>query len=158
MSGPVVLVLRVLLTVSLYVFLGWAFTNLWRDIKLQSALLAARRIPPISLTLNLAGNIRQIRRFIQAEVTIGRDPACECPLDDQAVSARHARLSYHHNQWWLEDLDSTNGTLLNQEKVTLPTVVISGDEFTCGDTRLAISLPGDLLTSPTKNNLKRTKI
>ena len=152
MSGPVVLVLRVLLTVSLYVFLGWAFTNLWRDIKLQSALLAARRIPPISLTLNLAGNIRQIRRFIQAEVTIGRDPACECPLDDQAVSARHARLNYHHNQWWLEDLDSTNGTLLNQEKLAIPTVVISGDEFRCGATNISVSLANDILVSPIKLN------
>ena len=53
MSGPVVLALRLLLTVSLYAFLAWAFINLWRDIKLQSALLAARKIPPISLTLTL---------------------------------------------------------------------------------------------------------
>jgi len=150
MSGPIVLVLRLLLTVSLYAFLAWAFTNLWRDIKLQSALLAARKIPPISLTLSLAGQVDHIRRFIQAEVTIGRDPACECPVDDEAVSARHARLSYHHNQWWLEDLDSTNGTWLNQEKLTLPTVVISGDEFRCGATLFSVKLAGDLLMSPVK--------
>ncbi len=67
--------------------------------------LTARKIPPISLTLTLTGQVSQIRRFIQAEVTIGRDPACECPVADEAVSARHARLSYHHNQWWLEDLE-----------------------------------------------------
>jgi pSer/pThr/pTyr-binding forkhead associated (FHA) protein len=145
MSGPVVFLLRLLLTVSLYAFLVWAFTNLWRDIKLQSALLAARRIPPISLTLSIAGQVAHTRRFIQAEVTIGRDPACECPVDDEAVSARHARLSYHHNQWWLEDLDSTNGTLLNQEKLAIPTVVISGDEFRCGGTLFTVALAGDLL-------------
>jgi pSer/pThr/pTyr-binding forkhead associated (FHA) protein len=150
MSGPVVLFLRLLLTVSLYAFLVWAFTNLWRDIKLQSALLAVRKIPPISLTLSLAGQVPLIRRFIQAEVYIGRDPACDCPVDDEAVSARHARLSYHHNQWWLEDLNSTNGTLLNQEKLAIPTVVISGDEFRCGSTLFTVSLAGDLLMSPTK--------
>jgi pSer/pThr/pTyr-binding forkhead associated (FHA) protein len=61
-------------------------------------------------------------------------------LEDAAASARHARLSYHHNQWWLEDLGSTNGTLLNQEKLALPTVVISGDEFRCGETRFTITL------------------
>ena len=150
MSGPVVFLLRLLLTVSLYAFLVWAFTNLWRDIKLQSALLAARRIPPISLTLSIAGQIAHSRRFIQAEVTIGRDPACECPVDDEAVSARHARLSYHHNQWWLEDLDSTNGTLLNQEKLAIPTVVISGDEFHCGGTLFTVALAGDLQISQSK--------
>jgi pSer/pThr/pTyr-binding forkhead associated (FHA) protein len=152
MSGPVVFILRLLLTASLYAFLAWAFTNLWRDIKLQSALLSARRIPPISLTLNPAEEVKHIRRFIQAEVTIGRDPACECPVDDDSVSARHARLSYHHNQWWLEDLDSTNGTLLNQEKLGLPTVVISGDEFRCGGTLFTVSLAGDLLLSPDKRS------
>jgi len=150
MSGPVVFVLRLLLTISLYAFLVWAFTILWRDIKQQSALLAARKIPPISLTLTFTGQVAHIRRFIQAEVTIGRDPTCECPVEDEAVSARHARLSYHHNQWWLEDLDSTNGTLLNQEKLTIPTVVISGDEFRCGSTLFTVSLAGDLLIAPVR--------
>jgi pSer/pThr/pTyr-binding forkhead associated (FHA) protein len=150
MSGPVVLFLRLLLTVSLYAFLVWAFTNLWRDIKLQSALLAVRKIPPISLTISPTGQVPLIRRFIQAEVNIGRDPACECPVDDEAVSSRHARLSYHHNQWWLEDLNSTNGTLLNQENLAIPTVVISADEFRCGSTLFTVSLAGDLLMSPTK--------
>ncbi|MGB8213490.1 MAG: FHA domain-containing protein [Anaerolineales bacterium] len=150
MSGPVVFALRLLLTACLYAFLAWGFVGLWRDIKLQSALLATRKTPPINLTLSQAGQVWQIRRFIQAEVTIGRDPACECPVDDEAVSARHARLSYHHNQWWLEDLGSTNGTRLNQEKLILPTVLISGDEFRCGDTIFAVTLAGDILISPAK--------
>lgn len=140
MSGPVVLVLRLLLTISLYIFLGWAFIILWRDIKLQSAILSARRISPISLTLTRADQVLQIRRFTQPEVTIGRDPSCECSLDDDSISARHARLSFHHNHWWLEDLGSTNGTLINQEKLTVPTVVVTGDEFRCGKTLLAITL------------------
>jgi len=152
MSGPVVLTLRLLLTFSLYAFLIWAFISLWRDIKLQNALLAARYPPPINLTLAQVGQVSQIRRFIQAEVTIGRDPACECPLEDDSVSARHARLSYHHNQWWLEDLDSTNGTLINQEILSIPTVVVSGDEFRCGDTLFTITLTGDILRSPAKKN------
>jgi pSer/pThr/pTyr-binding forkhead associated (FHA) protein len=155
MSGPVVFVLRLLLTISLYAFLAWAFISLWRDLKIQGNFLAAHNIPPLSLTLLREGMSPQIRNFVRPEVTIGRNPACECPLEDETVSARHARLSYHHNQWWLEDLNSTNGTLLNQEKVTIPTVVISGDEFACGDTRISISLPGELVISPTKNNLKR---
>ena len=152
MSGPVVLVLRLALTVSLYAFLAWAFINLWRDIKLQGALLSARKVPPLSLTLVYSDQIPLVRRYIQAEVTIGRDPACECPVDDEAISARHARLSYHHSQWWLEDLDSTNGTLLNQEKLAIPTVIISGDEFRCGETLFTVSLASDILMSTTKKN------
>ena len=152
MSGPVVLALRLLLTISLYAFLGWAFISLWRDIKLQSALLSGRKIPPISLALTQDGQVSQIQRFIQPEVTIGRDPACECPVEDDSISARHARLSFHHNQWWLEDLNSTNGVLINQEKLALPTVVVSGDEFRCGKTLFTITLAGDNLIIPKKNN------
>jgi pSer/pThr/pTyr-binding forkhead associated (FHA) protein len=150
MSGPVVLALRLLLAVSLYAFLGWAFINLWRDIRQQAALLASRRVPPISLTIERGAPAPQVRHFTQPEVTIGREPACECPVDDEAISARHARLSYHHNQWWLEDLDSTNGTLLNQEKLAMPTVIMSEDEFQCGGTRFVISLAGDILMAPTR--------
>ncbi len=144
MSGPVVLALRLLLAVSLYAFLGWAFVSLWRDIKQQGALLVSRKVPPISLTIARGESTPQARQFIQPEVTIGRDPACECPVDDEAISARHSRLSFHHNQWWLEDLDSTNGTLFNQDRLAMPTVVMSGDEFKCGETRFVISLTGDI--------------
>jgi pSer/pThr/pTyr-binding forkhead associated (FHA) protein len=150
MSGPVILALRILLAASLYAFLGWAFFSLWRDIQQQGKLLASRIVPPISLIIARGEPAPQVRHFIQPEVTIGRDPACECTVDDEAISARHARLSFHHNQWWLEDLGSTNGTMFNQEKLSMPTVVISEDEFKCGDTRFIISLDGEILMPPTK--------
>jgi pSer/pThr/pTyr-binding forkhead associated (FHA) protein len=140
MSGPFVLTLRLLLAFSLYAFLGWAFYNLWRDIKQQGELLALRKIPPIKLTIIPGKSTSETRDFSLPEVIIGRDPACECRVDDETVSIRHARLSFHHNQWWLEDLNSTNGTTLNQGKLNMPTVVMSDDEFRCGDTLFVISI------------------
>jgi pSer/pThr/pTyr-binding forkhead associated (FHA) protein len=142
MSGPVLLVLRFLLALGLYAFLAWAFLNLWRDLRQQSALLATRRVPPISLTIASADQPSQVRHFKQPEITIGRDPACECPLDEETVSTRHARLSYHHGQWWLEDLQSTNGTFLNGEPVLAPLVVTSGDVVRCGQVELTL-IPGE---------------
>jgi hypothetical protein len=150
MSGPIVLALRLLLAASLYAFLVWALFSLWREIKLQGTLLATRKIPPISLIVTHGDLAPQMRHFTQAEVTIGRSSACECPVEDDAISARHARLSFHHNQWWLEDLGSSNGTLLNNEKLSMPTVVISEDEIVCGATRLTISMAGDILMPPTR--------
>lgn len=142
MSGVVVLLLRLLLAVSLYAFLLLGLITLWRDIKQQGAVLSSRRVPPVSLRIQRGESSPQVRHFLLPEITIGRDPACECPLDDETVSARHARLSYHHNQWWLEDLNSSNGTTLNQVRLTLPTVVISEDEFKCGDAIIIVSLAG----------------
>jgi len=148
MSGVVVLVLRALLTISLYAFLGWAFISLWRDIKQQADLLASRKIPAISLTIDHGAVGQQVRHFSLSEISVGRDPACECPVEDAAISARHALLRFHHNQWWLEDLNSANGILLNQEKLSVPTVVMSGDEFICGNTRFIISLMNNTRSSP----------
>jgi pSer/pThr/pTyr-binding forkhead associated (FHA) protein len=74
------------------------------------------------------------------EVIIGRDPHCEYPIPDETISAHHARLSFHHNQWWLEDLRSTNGTLLNGEKVDIPTIIVSGDEVCLGTIHLQMMI------------------
>jgi len=81
--------------------------------------------------------------FTDDEVIIGRDPQCHCPLSDETASARHARLNYHHKQWWIEDLQSKNGTKLNGEKVSVPTVVISGDKITCGHATITLKIAGD---------------
>ena len=142
MIGALVLFLRALLAISLYVFLAWAFFSVWRDSHQQGVVLATRQVPRLVLTIQPSQGIPQHRTFAQGEITIGRDPACECPVEDDSVSARHARLSYHHNQWWLEDLGSTNGTLLNQARVQMPTVVISEDEFVCGETHFEVGVAG----------------
>jgi pSer/pThr/pTyr-binding forkhead associated (FHA) protein len=89
------------------------------------------------------------RRFDQGEITVGRDPDCDCLISDEAASARHARLAYHHNQWWLEDLKSTNGTRLNDERLTVATVIISGDKIGCGHTTLTVSLGEANALTPT---------
>jgi pSer/pThr/pTyr-binding forkhead associated (FHA) protein len=148
MSGPVILALRVLLAAGLYIFLVWALLMLWREIKHQAAVIATRQIPAVSLSILQSGSPSELRHFKSPEVTIGRHPACECRVNDDSVSAYHARLNFHHGQWWLEDLKSTNGTTLNQEKVLLPTVVVSGDEIRCGETRLIVTLAGNITIPP----------
>jgi pSer/pThr/pTyr-binding forkhead associated (FHA) protein len=137
MSGIVLLILRFLLVVSLYAFLGWALFTIWRDLQHQSELLAALQPPPV--TLQVVDNVTSFH-FTIPEVIIGRDPACDCLLEDQTVSIKHTRLSYHQNQWWVEDLNSTNGTFLNQEPITSPVVITNGDQLRCGQVLLTISM------------------
>jgi pSer/pThr/pTyr-binding forkhead associated (FHA) protein len=149
MSGPIVLALRLFLAVALYGFLGWALYTFWRDIRREAAGLVNRRATGISLTIRRGGETTTVKHFIQTEVTLGRDPVCDIPIFEETISARHARLTYHHGQWWVEDLGSTNGTRLNQETITLPTVLTSGDEIGLGQTSLLVNLATDALVSPT---------
>jgi pSer/pThr/pTyr-binding forkhead associated (FHA) protein len=149
MSGPIVLALRAFLALFLYGFLIWGLTTLWRNVRQQSALLAGRKIPPIILTIHSGTQPPQVRRFTRTEVIVGRDSASDCPLEDETVSAQHVRLSYHHGQWWAEDSHSTNGTLLNKQQLALPTVIVSEDEITCGQTHILIELADKMLNPPT---------
>jgi FHA domain len=69
---------------------------------------------------------------------IGRDSASDIVVDDAFVSARHSEIRYAHGQWWLSDLGSSNGTLLNGELVRAVVVVRHGDVLQCGRVRFRI--------------------
>jgi pSer/pThr/pTyr-binding forkhead associated (FHA) protein len=135
--SELLLVLRTLMAVFLYAFLGWALLTLWWDLKQQREILAAKKVPSIKLETKI-GDKLQTQKFMTSEITIGRDPACECHFDSETVSANHARLSYIQNQWWVDDLESTNGTFLNGEKVSVQTVIAQNDEIRCGEVLLTI--------------------
>lgn len=149
MSGPIVLALRAILAIVLYGFLAWVLIALWKNLNTQGKSISRRKIPPINLTIQTADQTPMVRRFTRSEVILGRDPACDCPVNDETVSAQHTRLSYHHGQWWAEDTHSTNGTLLNKQRLTMATVIVTDDELSCGQTRVTIGLEEKLMNVPT---------
>lgn len=140
MSALLLLGLRILAAAALYVFIGWALYLLWRSLQQETVFLSSRKVTPLNLLIQTSGESSQTLRFSQGDILIGRDPECEVILEDAAASARHARLSYHHNQWWLEDLQSTNGTKLNGEAVQTATIVVNGDIIQCGQTILLVNI------------------
>jgi len=159
LTGEILLALRIVLAFSLFVFFGWVVSVFWRELQTNAALIASRRVPPLALLVEHPGREAEMRNFSDPEVIIGRDPTCELFLEDEVVSSHHARLTYHHSQWWLEDLHSTNGTTLNGELITTATVVIAGDVIGCGSVRLTFILPGKGISPPTlqiKRNLGAT--
>ncbi len=150
MIATVVLALRVVLAIALYAFLGWALLTLLQDLKQQGTKLSTQKKPGITLYTQVEEGSESLRHFSQSEIMIGRDTNCDLAVMDEALSAHHARLTYHHGQWWLEDLNSTNGTFLNHEKLTTPTVVMTGDQFKSGNTIFDIRVEADEKISPTK--------
>lgn len=138
MSGPIVLLLRVLLALALYAFLGSAFWLLSRDLRRAARDVTHWELPSIGLEIRGRKGSAIRRSFTQREVLLGRDPHCDLRIANRSVSARHALLSFHDGQWWLNDLESTNGTRLNRRKVIGPTVLTSGDEIECGVARLVV--------------------
>jgi pSer/pThr/pTyr-binding forkhead associated (FHA) protein len=66
---------------------------------------------------------------------IGRNPECALVLDDDFASGRHARIYRGaEGRWLVEDLGSTNGTFLGQQKLTAPAPVEAGSLLRIGKT------------------------
>ncbi len=55
--------------------------------------------------------------LLVSSLVIGRSRGCDLVLNDDAISRRHARLFLQGDQWYVEDLNSRNGTLLSDEPV-----------------------------------------
>ena len=70
---------------------------------------------------------------LQSETTIGRAPGCGVVIDDARVSKLHARLFHSGGRWVVEDLGSTNGTLLNDQVLDLAKNVGPGDRIQVAD-------------------------
>src|SRR3954466_7803037 len=60
---------------------------------------------------------------------IGRSADCEVPLDVPAVSRRHAAILRERGSYYIEDLQSRNGTFLNDNRLTGRTPLGEGDRL-----------------------------
>jgi hypothetical protein len=70
--------------------------------------------------------------------SLGRVAGNTIVIDDPHTSARHAELRFARGQWWLRDLGSSNGTLLNDEPVRAVVGVRPGDVIQCGRVRFRL--------------------
>jgi pSer/pThr/pTyr-binding forkhead associated (FHA) protein len=81
------------------------------------------------------------------EIFIGRDPKkCQIVLNDSEVSSVHAVLRKNFVNMTLEDLNSSNGTLLNGQRIN-KTELDNNDEFIIGSTTFTVQVVSDLLES-----------
>lgn len=139
LSAAILLTLRLLMAVALYAFLGWSVLILWRDLKNQAQNLAKQKVPALEVSLLGDNSSLEEIRFTSPEIVIGRHPSCEWVLPNETVSSRHARLVYHHDQWWLEDLSSRNGTFLNGVALIAPAVLANQDQIRCGQVSFSVA-------------------
>ena len=63
--------------------------------------------------------------------SVGRR-ACDIDLTDDTVSSRHARLSSDGHRWFLEELCSTNGTFINENRIRSKESLSPGDRIRLG--------------------------
>jgi pSer/pThr/pTyr-binding forkhead associated (FHA) protein len=136
--------IRLLLSALLYVFLGAVLLLLWRDVKSatrhQVALNVRERPAQLRVlrgrdTLNEGAVLK-----LQPLTTLGRAESNSIALGDPYASSEHALVAWRNGQWWLEDRDSRNGTLLNDFLVEEPLVISHGDIIGIGQMRFKFEM------------------
>jgi FHA domain len=144
----VLTVLKVVFLALLYFFIFRAIRSVVVDLKPASGARGGRdrtaakpkakgggRAPKSVVVVDEAGSkIDTIR--LDGTLQVGRADACQIQLPDTYASSFHARIYRSDGSWFLEDLGSTNGTYLNQRRITAPAEVRAGDKVRIGKTTL----------------------
>ena len=72
------------------------------------------------------------------EITVGRSPDCDFVVGDDFASARHAKLIKRGSEWFVEDLDSRNGTFVSGMRIDQPEKVSVGTDVKVGRTTVRL--------------------
>ena len=86
----------------------------------------ARRGGPTRLVVTTGPLAGTTLPLSSASILIGRSPGCTLVLDDDYSSSRHARIFPQGDQWYVEDLGSTNGTFIGDTQVSGPVLLAPG--------------------------------
>lgn len=138
----VLLGLRIVTTIILYTFLGLAFYIIWRELRQAAVQTMSRLEAPYRLRVIAPAEDQSLAVGqalpLQPVTLVGRDPNNTIVLNDDSASGRHARFSRENGVWWLEDLGSRNGTLLNDLPVSRPASLANGDIIGIGNMRFRL--------------------
>ncbi|HEU4811484.1 MAG TPA: FHA domain-containing protein [Nocardioides sp.] len=99
---------------------------------------AKRRGSPTHVLVTEGANSGERADLDRAPILIGRGTDAAIRLDDDYVSTRHARIAASGDQWFVEDLGSTNGTYIGSVRITQPTTITLGTQVRIGKTILEL--------------------
>ncbi|MDT0185883.1 FHA domain-containing protein [Microbacterium sp. ARD31] len=97
-----------------------------------------RRGAPTHLLVVEGENSGIRAELADAPLLIGRGSDAAIKLDDDYVSTRHARVAASGDEWFVEDLGSTNGTYVGPVRITQPTTIGLGVQVRVGKTILEL--------------------
>jgi pSer/pThr/pTyr-binding forkhead associated (FHA) protein len=108
---------------------------MYKDIKVGGKKKTLRK-NAFGLEVLQAGENSNLRKGgiipVQGELTIGRKNTNHLILEDQFVSGNHVRIFVRNTDYMIEDMGSTNGTKVNEERLEERAILRVGDEIEVG--------------------------
>jgi len=162
---PVSVALKFGFLAILYLFLLWVSRSARRDLggvrSRSAAQQAAPEMPPDATGMYSASTLGRVdyagrapRLVVErapgheagmiydldGDLELGRGDRVQIRLEDPFASSRHARIYEQGNSVVVEDLDSTNGTYLNEELLQTPRPLHPGDRVRIGDSEFTFEV------------------
>ncbi len=138
------------LLILLYLFIWRSLRRVVRDVRTQSASGKRARgkeraggegaTPTTAsiLVVHEPDAVRPRTFKLATSMLVGRASECEIRVDDTYASQQHARIFGRGGGWYVEDLGSTNGTFVNDQRLGAPAMVQPGDKIRVGTTVLEL--------------------
>ena len=126
---------RIVLVILLYVFL-------FAVMRTAVGLVRGQRKDSAIWSVDVEKGIKELRGLhvdILGPVVVGRSPSSDIVVEEPYVSSTHARFTLQGPALVLEDLNSTNGTLVNGHLIDQPVTLRDGDEVQVGDTIMRVT-------------------
>lgn len=162
MQVTILFILKIALLVSLWALILVALRTMARDIGAGSGSLFKRKkqtvpqpipiptppgpVQPNQARISVTGLLvtsgplagRTVPLLPNRPLTIGRSTNCDLVLPDDFASSRHTQVRRQGTEWIIEDLESRNGTFVNEQPVTSLETINSGDTIRVGRTVLRV--------------------
>ena len=94
---------------------------------------------PITVMIHADGAAKPRAMYLATNTVVGRGAECDLRVDDTFVSQEHARIFGKDGSWYVEDLGSTNGTFVNEQRLAAPAMLTTGDRIRVGTTVLELA-------------------
>jgi pSer/pThr/pTyr-binding forkhead associated (FHA) protein len=128
-------VFRFAIIAIVYIIIFLALRIMYKDIKGGGKKKSAKK-NAFGLEVLQAGENSILRKGgiipIQGELKIGRKNTNHLILEDQFVSGNHVRIFLRNTDYMIEDMGSTNGTKVNDERLEERAILRVGDEIQVG--------------------------
>ncbi|MCL2889122.1 MAG: FHA domain-containing protein [Eggerthellaceae bacterium] len=129
------------LLIGRLLFVGLLYLFLFAIMKAGIGLVRGQRKKEKAWTVAVEQGPKELRGVqivVHGPIVIGRSPGADIVIGASYVSGRHARFTLMGQDLFIEDLGSTNGTVVNGFKIAEPTALKSNDIVNVGDVAIRV--------------------
>lgn len=141
------LITKYLLVLVIYSFIFRIVRLIYMDIRaITVSENAVALVPHLKLLTPVVGQggsaVAELYPLVRPVTTLGRSTKCTVVLPDAYVSSEHMRIEWQRDRFFIEDLGSANGTVVNGAKLEGRLEIFDGDRISAGGLELLFSEGG----------------